>query len=70
MACAGGVADAASVRLQLPAAFDQPVLRCVGGAVVACADNGFAQVYASVAGVASLSAVMRRLTNNTMVVGW
>ena len=48
----------------------QHVLRCVGGAMVACADVGFARAYASVAVVASLAAAVRRLASNTMVVVW
>ena len=52
------------------AASGQPALRCVGGAMVACADVGFARAYASVAVVASLAAAVRRLASSTMVVGW
>ena len=48
----------------------QHVMRCVGGAMVACADVSFARAYASVAVVASLAAAVRRLASNTMVVVW
>jgi len=48
----------------------QFVLRYVGGAMVACADIGFARAYASIAVVASLAAAVRGLASNTMVVVW
>ena len=60
----------APLATALSSASGQPVLRCVGGAMVACADVGFARAYASVAVVASLAAAVRRLTSNTMVVVW
>ena len=47
----------------------QHVLRCVGGAMVACADVSFARAYASVAVVASLAATVQWFNSYTMVVG-
>jgi len=55
----------APLATALSTASGQHVLRCVGSAMVACVDVGFARVYASVAVVASLAAAVRRLARNT-----
>ena len=71
-----GLVAAASALLGAPlgsalsTASGQHVPRCVGGAMVACADVSFARAYASVAVVASLAAAVRRLASYTMVVVW
>ena len=53
--CAGDVVNAATARLWFLTVSSQSVLLCGGGAVVACANIGFARTCAGVAMVASLA---------------